>query len=115
MDILDTLRMLQKADDALAKSLNLDYPSTLNRDAANEIESLRAKLAAAEKDAEMLRVLLAVIYCPSPALYSDDGELQDSRERPHIDFRRDSVADIEAKMRERGRRKLSAAIAKEKE
>jgi hypothetical protein len=52
MDIIDTLRMLQKADEALARALNLDYPSTLNRDAANEIESLRAKLAAAEKDAE---------------------------------------------------------------
>jgi hypothetical protein len=65
------------------------------------------KLVEALADIKHLRILLAHIYCPGPALYCDDGELQDSRTRPLIDFKRDSIAEIEKKMRERGRKKLA--------
>ncbi len=47
-----------------------------------------------------LRRLLSLVYAGA-SLYTDDGELSDSREHPHIDFKRDSVAEIEAKMRTR--------------
>ncbi len=49
------------------------------------------------KDEETLRTLLAVNYA-GQALYTDDGELQDNSCRPFIDFLRDPVNLIQAKM-----------------
>lgn len=58
-------------------------------------------------DAERrLRELLAGCY-GGAALYADDGELQDNREHPTIDFLRDPVEIIDAKMRERARAALA--------
>lgn len=48
-------------------------------------------------EVESLRLLLADIYSGAH-LYRDDGELQDSRTHPFIDFRRDSVDAIERKI-----------------
>ncbi len=62
---------------------------------------------AAAQDDRKLRELLAFAYS-CHHLYGDDGELQDNR-RPPIDYRRDSVADIERKMSERGLEQLRAA------
>lgn len=45
-------------------------------------------------------MLLAVIYSGA-MLYADDGELQDSRQIPVIDFKRDDPSTIRAKMLER--------------
>lgn len=53
---------------------------------------------------EQLREMLARLYAGS-ALYCDDGELQDARATPFIDFKRDSVADIRYAMVERNERK----------
>lgn len=58
-----------------------------------EVAALRAVLA----DAERLREMLAVAYAGA-LLYRDDGELQDNRAVPFIDFRRDPVDDIRGKM-----------------
>lgn len=55
-----------------------------------------------------LRELLAYAYAGA-SLYADDGELQDSRRAPFIDFLRDSPDDIAAKMRRRGKAALDAA------
>ena len=55
-----------------------------------------------------LRELLAYAYAGA-SLYADDGELQDSRRIPFIDFLRDSPDDIAAKMRQRGKTALDAA------
>lgn len=55
-----------------------------------------------------LRELLAYAYAGA-SLYTDDGELQDSRRAPFIDFLRDSPDDIAAKMRKRGKAALDAA------
>lgn len=55
-----------------------------------------------------LRELLAYAYAGA-SLYADDGELQDSRRIPFIDFLRDSPDDIAAKMRRRGKAALDAA------
>ena len=55
-----------------------------------------------------LRELLAYAYAGA-SLYADDGELQDSRRAPFIDFLRDSPDDIAAKMRQRGKAALDAA------
>lgn len=55
-------------------------------------------------DAE-LRRMLAWAYS-GHHLYCGDGELQDSREAPFIDFKRDSVAMLRNKMEERALNKL---------
>lgn len=47
-----------------------------------------------------LRVLLAIAHA-GLSLYADDNELQDNRVEPFIDFKRDSVSEIERKLRER--------------
>lgn len=47
-----------------------------------------------------LRKLLAVAYS-GVHLYSDDGELQDNRTQPFIDFYRDSIEEIKAKFEKR--------------
>jgi len=47
-----------------------------------------------------LRILLAISYS-GINLYSDDGELQDNLMLPHIDFKRDSVNEIESKIHQR--------------
>lgn len=63
-------------------------------------------LAASRERERALRVMLAYAY-GGALLYRDDGELQDNRTLPCIDFRRDSVEDIEAKMIERTRRAIA--------
>ena len=54
-----------------------------------------------ESDNRRLRTLLAFSY-GGTAIYADDGELQDSRALPLIDFKRDAPELIELKMRQRG-------------
>lgn len=54
-----------------------------------------------------LRVMLAFSYSGSE-LYADDGELQDSKCHPFIDFKRDSVITIREKMMARLSRELVA-------
>ena len=51
-----------------------------------------------KKGERVLREMLAHATCPFPYLYYDDGELQDSRVEPHIDFLRDTPFDIHNKM-----------------
>lgn len=55
---------------------------------------------------EKLRSLLAGAY---GVTYGDDGELQNSATHPLIDFRRDSVDELEAKIHERSIRAAAAA------
>jgi hypothetical protein len=47
-----------------------------------------------------LRTMLALAYAGA-SLYADDGELQDARAYPVIDFRRDAVGVIKQKLLER--------------
>lgn len=54
-------------------------------------------------DEMRLRRLLAVAYSGSK-LYTDDGELQDGSTLPVIDFKRDTVDEIEEAITERGRK-----------
>ena len=63
-----------------------------------------AHVEAQKAENEQLREMLAHLYAGS-ALYCDDGELQDARATPFIDFKRDSVADIRYAMVERNERK----------
>lgn len=58
-----------------------------------ELELLRAENA-------VLRFMCATAG-GLDGLYYDDGELQDSREQPWIDWRRDSVAEIRDKLTQR--------------
>ena len=59
------------------------------------------------KDERWLRESLAFCYCGS-GLYADDGELQDSRMHPTIDFLRDPPEHLQELMRERA----DATVAK---
>lgn len=54
-----------------------------------------------ERDNMTLRRLLMFRIARLP--YCDDGEMQDNSDWPYIDFKRDSVSDIVAKLTERGR------------
>ena len=68
------------------------------------IAAILAHVEAQEAENEQLRAMLARLYAGSD-LYCDDGELQDARAEPFIDFKRDSVADIRCAMVERNERK----------
>lgn len=49
-----------------------------------------------------LRAMLAVVYCRSiHNLYHDDGELQDNSSHPFIDWKRDTVDEIQLKLIQR--------------
>lgn len=69
-----------------------------------QAERILAHVEAQEAENEQLREMLARLYAGS-YLYCDDGELQDARAEPFIDFKRDSVADIRCAMVERNERK----------
>lgn len=68
------------------------------------IAAILTHVEAQEAEIEQLREMLAHLYAGSD-LYCDDGELQDARAEPFIDFKRDSVADIRCAMVERNERK----------
>jgi len=46
-----------------------------------------------------LRLMLCLAFCHQP--YLDDGEMQDNRTFPYIDYKNDSVESIKAKILER--------------
>jgi len=68
------------------------------------IAAILAHVEAQKAENEQLREMLARLYAGSD-LYCDDGELQDARATPYIDFKRDSVAEIRCAMVERNERK----------
>ena len=68
------------------------------------IAAILAHVETQKAENEQLREMLARLYAGSD-LYCDDGELQDARTEPFIDFKRDSVADIRCAMVERNERK----------
>ena len=68
------------------------------------VAAILAHIEAQAFENEQLREMLARLYAGSD-LYCDDGELQDARAEPFIDFKRDSVADIRCAMVERNERK----------
>lgn len=70
----------------------------------DNIAAILAHVEAQAAENEQLREMLAHLYAGSD-LYCDDGELQDARAEPFIDFKRDSVADIRCAMVERNERK----------
>src|SRR3546814_17317860 len=68
---------------------------------------LAAAIARAGADADCWREGWAFAYSGS-RLYGDDGELQDNRAQPFIDWRRESAQEIRAKIQERGNRANAA-------
>ena len=68
--------------------------------APEDIEAIERELAAVRNENAELRTLLAVRIA-GPSLYHDDGELQDTSAAPFIDWRRDSVEMIQAKLWQR--------------
>jgi hypothetical protein len=64
-----------------------------------------AQYTALRHENNELRTMLAIKHCGTD-LYHDDGELQDNREQPWIDWRRDPVEVIQAKLAERALKRL---------
>lgn len=64
----------------------------------------------APSNEQILRRMLCVAYAGVLA-YLDDGEAQDNREYPFIDFRRDSLETIRRKFGERNRKAIAALTA----
>ncbi len=54
---------------------------------------------ALEEEISILRRMLCLSYSEHP--YTDDGELQDNNSIPCIDFKRDTIQEIERKMQAR--------------
>lgn len=73
-----------------------------NPNVASYCQEWEQRAERAEAENAELRALLAISY-GGTGVYTDDGELHDCRARPHIDFRRDSLAEIGRKMNERAR------------
>ena len=63
----------------------------------------KARIAELVAEVQALRAMFAVSYAGA-MLYTDNGELQDNRELPHIDFLRDALSTIVKKLRERAAR-----------
>jgi hypothetical protein len=62
--------------------------------------SAESLLATLKEQNRELRTMCAIAHC-GLALYHDDGELQDTREQPWIDWKRDPVEEIQRKLYER--------------
>ena len=83
------------------------------QEAVSDLIVVEAESRRLAGEVERLRTLLAFAYA-GPALYRDDGELQDGRAHPTIDFRRDSVDEIERKMGDRASVALAPVPQQEK-
>lgn len=70
------------------------------------ISELKERIAQIEAENQQLRRNWCTSYAGASA-YTDDGEAQDNRDLPTIDFLRDSVPDIEDKMQRRGLKQLA--------
>ena len=98
---------------AIGKTVARIYRSVPEQDLPNarliaacspaNIAAILAHVAAQAAENEQLREMLARLYAGSD-LYCDDGELQDARATPFIDFKRDTAADIRCAMVERKER-----------
>lgn len=78
-------------------------PRVLREDA----ERNAARAERAEYENAELRIMCAIAVTGLGKLYHDDGELQDTNAQPWIDWKRDSVDEIQRKLRERNKETLS--------
>lgn len=104
----DALALIDQSTFTLTQKIQVNHVSADNFRIFGHVLELAYKRGAAEaleKDAadeRALREMLAIVYCGPPHLYADDGELQDNRAAPRIDFKRDTVRTIAEKMAQRG-------------
>jgi hypothetical protein len=99
---------LERDDELLLRNMARDFvkgggPMPHNADAlverAYKIGRIAGEARLWRENLE-LRSAVAGLYAGA-ALYRDDGELQDNRRTPFIDFKRDSLLDIRIKMTQR--------------
>lgn len=102
--------------DAIVDVDDDDVPTTLSVP-LNQAYARKPKIIKKPHDSQAdnakLRYLLAMAYSGFPKLYGDDGELSDSSESPFIDYRRDTVDEIERKITERGQQQIRKATEAE--
>lgn len=98
-------RFIFEASNQFATVIRREHPGGdyVLYDALASVEKAREE---ERRDNNTLRLLLAVAHA-GHYLYADDGELRDATARPHIDFKRDSVAEIQRKIMERNSIKLT--------
>lgn len=96
--IVDSLYMLDER--RIPEDAPVDSLRYIPYEIASKIGGLTGVIGRLETDNEHLRKLLALARC-GPTLYTDDGELSDCSVFPHIDFKRDTPAEIEEKIKER--------------
>jgi hypothetical protein len=98
-----------QAREAIEQALSYELGAKAKDAAWNALASLDVALSAPPaqeqagqmvSDERALRRLLCSVYA-GPLAYMDDGEAQDNRAHPFIDFLRDAPDVIAAKMRER--------------
>jgi hypothetical protein len=101
-EIRDRDRYHEKADDlanAIAKHFRVEIGEHSNANCPWDVAlDIMAGGYITDSDEDRLRIVLANVYCPV-VLYSDDGELQDNRAHPTIDFKRDTAEEIVEKMK----------------
>jgi hypothetical protein len=114
VNVIDALNALPEAfTDGLVQLLNqarcLSPRAIGNRELASSVSAyFLANLRPG--DASELRRMLCTAFAGHLA-YMDDGEAQDARALPVIDFMRDSVSDIKAKMLARLTAQPSASVS----
>lgn len=94
--------------DALRLAEKLDAGCWLVGDHGNPIKEAVATLRRLDAENKALRLMLCTAYSGALA-YMDDGEMQDSRYHPSIDFKRDAPDEIASKF---ARRAAAQAAAK---
>ena len=100
------------AEAALRKDLyDLCYPGEPVEEREPRWKWIRIRIDDMAKDDRTLREMVAINYSGA-SLCMDDGELQDGRVHPPIDFRRDPVQEIKAKMAQRSIDFMTAYQAK---
>lgn len=99
-----TLRRDERVVEAVMVEAAMREMGTLTR----ELAEARAEVAKERDDNRILRELLASAYSGAAHLYTDDGELVDSR-KPLIDYRRNSAGEIRWVMQERAHDALAPA------
>ena len=109
----ETERVLQAMKDWLCDPLVLEWSKHMLRKATAQLAACERERARLERENRELRVMLALLHGDA-SLYHDDGELQDNSAQPFIDWKRNSIDEIQVKLLERTAARLAAETEEKK-